>query len=79
MGVALTCEGDRANNEGVGRILGTLDGDLLGVVVPGDSEAFAVICRRYLPRVVGLLVRQTHDREAQLLPEVTGVGSHTAC
>lgn len=48
------------------------DGDLLGAVVAGDSGAFSVFYRRYLPRVVGLLLRQTRDREvaADLAAEV---------
>jgi RNA polymerase sigma factor (sigma-70 family) len=57
----------------VARILGELsDGDLLAGVVAGDAEAFAVFYRRYLPRVVGLLMRQTQDREvaADLAAEV---------
>src|ERR1700722_10052286 len=39
------------------------DGDLLGAVAAGESAAFPVFYRRYLPRVVGLLMRQTGDRE----------------
>jgi RNA polymerase sigma factor (sigma-70 family) len=48
------------------------DGDLLSATVAGDSEAFAEVYRRYLPRVAGLLMRQTHDREvsADLAAEV---------
>jgi RNA polymerase sigma factor (sigma-70 family) len=48
------------------------DGDLLSATVAGESEAFAVFYRRYLPRVAGLLMRQTHDREvsADLAAEV---------
>lgn len=50
----------------------SLDGDLLSATVAGESEAFAVFYRRYLPRVAGLLMRQTHDREvsADLAAEV---------
>jgi len=39
------------------------DGLLLSATVAGDGEAFAVFYRRYLPRVTGLLMRQTRDRE----------------
>jgi RNA polymerase sigma factor (sigma-70 family) len=48
------------------------DGDLLSATVAGDSDAFAVVYRRYLPRVAGLLIRQTRDREvsADLAAEV---------
>jgi len=48
------------------------DGELLSGTVAGDGEAFASFYRRYLPRVVGLLMRQTHDREvsADLAAEV---------
>lgn len=48
------------------------DGDLLGATAAGDGEAFAGFYRRYLPRVAGLLMRQTHDREvsADLAAEV---------
>jgi RNA polymerase sigma factor (sigma-70 family) len=57
----------------VARVLGERsDGDLLAAVVAGDGSAFAVFYRRYLPRVVPLLMRQTHDREvaADLAAEV---------
>jgi hypothetical protein len=72
-GPGVTYAGGRANNGVVARIEGERsDGDLLGAVVARDAEAFAVFYRRYLPRVVGLLLRQTHDREvaADLAAEV---------
>lgn len=48
------------------------DGELLSATVAGDGEAFAGFYRRYLPRVAGLLMCQTHDREvsADLAAEV---------
>ena len=48
------------------------DGELLAAVASGDGAAFAVFYRRYLPAVVGFLVRETGDREvsADLAAEV---------
>jgi RNA polymerase sigma factor (sigma-70 family) len=55
----------------------TLGGDgsddaLLAAVDGGDGAAFAAFYRRYLPRVVGVLLRETGDREiaADLAAEV---------
>jgi RNA polymerase sigma factor (sigma-70 family) len=48
------------------------DGELLSAAREGDGEAFSVFYRRYLPPVVGLLLRETGDREltADLAGEV---------
>ncbi len=48
------------------------DGELLSATVAGDGVAFAEFYRRYLRRVLGLLLRQTRDREvaADLAAEV---------
>jgi RNA polymerase sigma factor (sigma-70 family) len=48
------------------------DGELLAAVVAGDGQAFAIFYRRHLPGVVGLLLRETGDREvtADLAAEV---------
>lgn len=48
------------------------DGDLLAASAAGDGAAFTVFYRRHLPAVVGLLVRETGDREtaADLAAEV---------
>jgi RNA polymerase sigma factor (sigma-70 family) len=48
------------------------DGDLLAAVVRGDGQAFATFYRRHLPAVVGLILRETGDREvtADLTAEV---------
>jgi DNA-directed RNA polymerase specialized sigma24 family protein len=40
------------------------DGDLLRATRGGDGAAFATFYRRYLPRVVAFLLRETGDREA---------------
>ena len=48
------------------------DAELLQAIARCDGEAFAVFYRRYLPRVVGYLVRETGDHElaADLAAEV---------
>ena len=48
------------------------DGELLAAVVAGDGTAFATFYRRHLSAVVGLLLRETRDREvtADLTAEV---------
>jgi RNA polymerase sigma-70 factor, ECF subfamily len=40
------------------------DGELLAAAAAGDGAAFAELYRRHLPSVVGLLLRETGDREA---------------
>jgi RNA polymerase sigma factor (sigma-70 family) len=40
------------------------DGALLSATAAGDGGAFSAFYRRHLPAVVGLLVRETRDREA---------------
>jgi RNA polymerase sigma factor (sigma-70 family) len=53
----------------------TSDGSLLAAAHDGDGEAFAIFYRRYLAAVVGLLLRETGDREvtADLAAEVFAV------
>jgi RNA polymerase sigma factor (sigma-70 family) len=48
------------------------DGELLRATVGGRPDAFAAFYRRYVPRLSGLLMRQTRDREvtADLTSEV---------
>ena len=48
------------------------DAQLLAATAHGDAEAFAAFYRRHLPRVVGLALRATGDRElaADLAAEV---------
>lgn len=48
------------------------DERLLSAIVESDGEAFSVSYRRHLPRTVGYLLRETHDREvaADLTAEV---------
>lgn len=40
------------------------DHELIARIAGRDGEAFSVFYRRYLPRVLGFLVRETGDREA---------------
>jgi RNA polymerase sigma factor (sigma-70 family) len=48
------------------------DHELIGRIARRDGEAFSVFYRRYLPRVLGFLVRETRDRDvaADLTAEV---------
>jgi hypothetical protein len=43
------------------------DGDLLAAFMRGDGQAFATFYRRHLPAVVGMLLRETGDREVTRL------------
>lgn len=51
------------------------DADLLAATAAGDADAFASFYRRHLARVVGVLLRETGDRElaADLAGEVFAV------
>ncbi len=56
------------------------DGELLSATRSGSGEAFAAFYRRHLPAVVGLLLRETGDREvtADLAAEVFAAALQSA-